>query len=364
MTESIPGRPTSPGTILRELDTRGWTQRDLAEILDRPPQVITEIVRGSKQITPDTALELGAAFGNAPRLWTNLETEYRLHLARQKRPVETLIERRSRLFQRLPIAELIRRRWITGTHDVDELEEQVCDFLGTESVDEEPKFVVANYRRSTDAEDAVLAQRAWVRRIEIVTAKQKVSAKFSAAKMRAAMPSMRGFARTDADIANIPPFLADLGVRFVVVPHLPRTKVDGVAAYGASGPIIALSLRYDRIDWFWFTLMHEVAHLALGHKQSHLDFLDRKEDNLGDAKDESEANALASDSLLESTALQSFTRQHRRMFSKQDIESFAEKQGVHPGIVVGRTALRGSCSLLPLSWLLGEGCRSPWALAR
>jgi HTH-type transcriptional regulator/antitoxin HigA len=54
-----PARVPAPGRILsRELEARGWTQKDLAEIVDRPAQTINEIIRGSKQITPETAIEL------------------------------------------------------------------------------------------------------------------------------------------------------------------------------------------------------------------------------------------------------------------------------------------------------------------
>src|ERR1017187_2591177 len=99
MKEPTPARPTSPGAILkRELDARGWTQKDLAAILGRPPQVITEIIRGSKQITPDTALELGAALGTSADVWTNLETTYRLQVARSRYAGAPAIARRAKVF--------------------------------------------------------------------------------------------------------------------------------------------------------------------------------------------------------------------------------------------------------------------------
>ena len=59
-----------PGRILKqELDARDWTQRDLAAILGRPEQAISEIVNGTKQITPETSLELSQAFGTSPEFW-------------------------------------------------------------------------------------------------------------------------------------------------------------------------------------------------------------------------------------------------------------------------------------------------------
>jgi addiction module HigA family antidote len=69
----VPARVPPPGRILmRELEARGWTQRDLAEIMGRPIQTINEIIQAKKQITPETSLELAEAFGTSAEFWTNL----------------------------------------------------------------------------------------------------------------------------------------------------------------------------------------------------------------------------------------------------------------------------------------------------
>jgi HTH-type transcriptional regulator/antitoxin HigA len=128
-----PARATSPGRVLlRELDARDWSQRDLAAIMGRPYQAINQIVRGVKRITPETARELAQAFGTSPELWMNLEVNYRLQLAKQEER-EGEIARRSRLYSLAPVAELIRRGQIEGSDNVDELEKQVREYLGAYS---------------------------------------------------------------------------------------------------------------------------------------------------------------------------------------------------------------------------------------
>lgn len=78
-----PARVVAPGRVIStELEARGWDQKDLARIMDRPEQTISEIIRAKKQITPETAIELSEAFGTSPELWANLEANYRLHLPR------------------------------------------------------------------------------------------------------------------------------------------------------------------------------------------------------------------------------------------------------------------------------------------
>lgn len=56
-----------------ELKARCWTQKDLDQIMGQPPRTINEIVKGTKQITPETALELAETFGTSAEFWTNLE---------------------------------------------------------------------------------------------------------------------------------------------------------------------------------------------------------------------------------------------------------------------------------------------------
>ena len=70
----IAARVPTPGRLARrEMEARGWTQKDLAHIMDRTEQTISQIVQGRKRVTPETALELASAFGTSADLWLNLE---------------------------------------------------------------------------------------------------------------------------------------------------------------------------------------------------------------------------------------------------------------------------------------------------
>ncbi len=73
-----PYRAIPPGEILKEeLDTRGWTQGDFAEITGKPLQAINAIIIGKKAITPETAILFSEALGTSPEFWLNLEDSYR-----------------------------------------------------------------------------------------------------------------------------------------------------------------------------------------------------------------------------------------------------------------------------------------------
>jgi len=97
-----PAQVFPPDDFIREeLDARGWTQRDLAEILGRPTQAINAIINAKKEITPKTAVALGAAFGTSPEFWLNLESAYRLS---KVGPADPTIEVRARKRSQSPMA--------------------------------------------------------------------------------------------------------------------------------------------------------------------------------------------------------------------------------------------------------------------
>lgn len=326
-----PARVVPPGTVLRrEIEERDWTQKVLAEIIGRPPQAISEIIRGEKQITPETALELSAALGTSPEFWMNLETNYRLHLA-QKQKDRKEIERKSALYGSVPMSELIKRGWLKAADSIEDLEKEVLSFLKMVSLKDRPALAV-NFRHSEAREPEYLAKLAWIRRVEYVAKTQEIGV-FETAKLGQAIPALLDLSVDEGNVARIPDILLKLGIHFVIVPHLPKTYVDGAMVPGAN-PIVALTLRYNRIDNFWFTLSHELAHIIAGHKQVKID--EKGFENDPRDADERQANTLASNWLLSPKLYRRFVRETRPYFSAEAIEGFAASQSRHPSIVLGR----------------------------
>ena len=74
-----------PGEALaEEIEARQLTQKRLVELLGRPPQLVNEIVRGKKAITPDTAVGLERVCGISAKTWMNMQVDYELTLAYQR----------------------------------------------------------------------------------------------------------------------------------------------------------------------------------------------------------------------------------------------------------------------------------------
>jgi HTH-type transcriptional regulator/antitoxin HigA len=326
-----PARVVSPGIILRrEIAARDWNQKDLAAIMGRPQQAISEIIRGTKQITPETALELSEAFGTSPEFWMNLETNYRLHLA-EKQKDRKQIAMKSELYSRVPVSELLRHGWIKAADSTEKLVAEVMSFLQISSLKDRPEFAV-NFRHSDKKEPEYYAKLAWIRRVEYLAAVQRVN-EFSAAKLEQSLPALMNLSVDETGIVRVPGFLLDLGVHFVIVPHLPRTYIDG-AMFPGTNPIVALTLRYNRLDNFWFTLAHELAHILAGHQQVRVDE-QGFENETGDSE-EAAANAMARDWLLPPGPYRRFVDRQRPYFSGESIRTFALSQSRHPSIVLRR----------------------------
>ena len=125
-----------------------------------------------------------------------------------------------------------------------------------------------------------------------------------------------------------------MGVSLVIVPHLKRTYLDGAAFVRPDGStVIALTLRYDRTDNFWFVLLHEIGHLALGHLSEKCPWI---ADNLdlpgGRSSRETEADEFAGKALLP----EDFELHKDRQLSTARLLEYAARRGIHPAIVAGR----------------------------
>lgn len=84
MSKRVPAEVFAPGELIRdEMEARGWSEADLAALLGRPRRDVAELLGGRLAITPETASELGDAFGVDPRFWMDLEATYRLSATRE-----------------------------------------------------------------------------------------------------------------------------------------------------------------------------------------------------------------------------------------------------------------------------------------
>jgi HTH-type transcriptional regulator/antitoxin HigA len=163
-------------------------------------------------------------------------------------------------------------------------------------------------------------------------------ARFDRDKFVRGLSDLHQFVASEHDIRQVPKLLAQLGVRLVIIEHLKGTRIDGAALWlDERSPVIALSLRYDRIDSFWFTLAHECMHVV--HRDCSLDsdlVGEKREPTAEKDEIEKRADLEAAAFLVPTDEMEGFLLRMQERFSKSDINRFANRIQVHPGIIAGQ----------------------------
>ena len=340
MSEAFDGQP--PGEVLRAmLSERGWTQADLAHVLGRPKAAVNEIVNGRRAITPETAVGLSKALGTEPAFWMDLEIKQKLEAALAL-PFEH-VERRAHLRKRFPLTEMVKRSWLADTRDSSEMEERLREFLGVKSMDDDNMAVLAHAaRKSGSYSEVTPAQMVWLARARKM-APGVHAERFTDTRFASALDELGACLAEPEELSRIPKILADGGVRFLVVQHLGGTKIDGACFWlNKYSPVVVLSLRYDRIDSFWHSFLHELGHVRERDGSIDAD-LRNTESNDGHTRpaQEDAADFFASSFAIPPDELDDFITRVGPLYHKAKIRGFARRIGVHPGIVVGQLQHRG-----------------------
>lgn len=323
--------------ILREIIARGWTQRDLAYVLGIADSAVNRLISGKVGITADTARALADAFDLEAEFFMNLQAAYDVARARTPDPG---VAKKGRLQTIFPIREMIKREWLPEG-DVASMEGHLLSFFKARSLDTVRDDALAFAAKKTDyKKPPPFAQIAWVFRVRQIAETTSVPP-YSAKALKAAVPGMRRLLRTPEAAAEVPKILASCGVRLVLVEGLPGGKIDGVCFWlDKNKPVIGLSLRYDRIDNFWFVLLHEINHVICEDGMDEPIFDDLDGDNAGTGPElppaERQANETASNYLVPTRQMDAYIAAKRPYFSERDLIELARKHGVHPGIVAGQ----------------------------
>ncbi|AGM37073.1 ImmA/IrrE family metallo-endopeptidase [Idiomarina loihiensis] len=149
---------------------------------------------------------------------------------------------------------------------------------------------------------------------------------------------LKVLSRDPENYSNVIDVLESVGIILIVEKALPKSKTDGVTGKTIDGrPYIGLSLRYPRIDHFWFTLFHELGHVSQHLENISEPILDSKDmefDN--DSKLESEADIFAQNNLIPRSIWRKAQNISTFKPSIKNLHLIADKAGVHPAIVAGR----------------------------
>lgn len=333
----------TPGQLIDALITeRNWSQRTLAIIAGIEETGLNKIITGKKQVTAEMAILLGEIFELPAEKFLDLQKAFDLAQARIiARPDPNRVTR-AHIFGGLPVSEMIKRRWLDATDvkDIPKVETALAKFFGVNSIDEIEILPHAAKKTKTST-PVTPAQLAWIYRVKEIASEMLV-ARYSSAGVQNAIKLLSSLLSSPELSRKVPRILAECGIRYVVVETLSAAKIDGVCFWlNDFAPIIGMSIRYDRIDNFWFVLRHELEHV-LHHDGRSAIMLDtelegeRAGTGAGILEEERIANEAATEFCVSKAKMDSFVARKSPFFHERDILGLANTLHIHPGLIAGQ----------------------------
>ena len=259
-------------------------------------------------------------------------------------------------WSKFPVKEMYMRGWFEGysgsldaaIRDVDSL---ARDYVTSILL----KPAVAMHRRRVRSGSPVddLSLLAWECRVISLAKRAQLKGKYSPEALTSEwMVALTRISNQTNGPARARATLQEAGIALVVEPHLANTHLDGAAILYGDLPVIGLTLRYDRLDNFWFVLFHEVfhilKHLQKGKTEGVFDDLDFS----GTDQCEAEADALAGEVLIPTAAWNNSLARYMR--STESVKALATQLRISPAIVAGRVRHEARNYII-LSDLVGQG---------
>ncbi len=350
--------PVPPGEYLEEvIEDLGMTKDELAKRMNRPAPKLSAIFKGDKAITPDTALQLEKVVGVPAHVWTGLEAEYRLALARSHQDEEQKrLKEESHLVKRFRYADLVKLGVVAKKTQPTEKVMEIQRFFGVASL--RTVLTLRRYQaafRAGRPDRSPEAVAAWLR-IGELQAQRLRCAPFQKKRLKDSLETVRAMTLLSPEDfqEELHQLLADSGVALVLCPHLPGTYAHGATFWlGRDKAVVMMTLRYKWADVFWFNLFHELGHILFHNRQAVI----LEGDNADPAQKalEEEADQFAADTLIPPKPYGAFVKTRR--FFAEDIERFARQVGIPTGIVVGRLQKKGH---IKASWHNSLRMRFEW----
>ena len=313
------------------MEQRDLRQVDLVPYIGSRPKV-SEILSGKRQLSLSMMRKLNEGLG--------IPAEVLLRKPKAEIPVETDIQ-----WGKFPLAELSKRDWFpTFKGTVHRLKEYAEDLMRPkiDRLLEQcaspilPSGSLNRFRGKREINIHSLV--AWQARVVEEAILRPLKADYSEDSIQQLLENIARLTVFDEGPLLARELLNKNGIHLIIERHFNGTFLDGGIMVLTNGtPVIGLTLRYDRLDNFWFSLMHELAHLANhfnGDKTPYFDDFDHR-DNIESF--EVEADRLASEFLIPKDKWSKrLSKRYGNSGSFEEISQHAKELNVHEAVLVGR----------------------------
>lgn len=320
--------PTPVEAIKFRMDQAGLSARDLIPLIGSRSKV-SEILSGKRPLTLQMIRALHEQLG--------IPAEVLLY-----QPGATLPEVPEDMeWSKFPLKEMVKLGWIEKTPNVvEQAEEVVRDLIdragGMNSLP--PTLYRKNDSSRCNAKTNPYALQAWCYQLLAEARKKKLLEVYQPGAITAEVArQLVGLSLFPTGPKLAQDFLSRYGIHLIYLPHLPRTHLDGAALLLPDGtPVIGVTLRYDRLDNFWFCLCHELAHIVLhlqpGSEGGFIDDLNLK-------RNEEDIREVEADEWAQKTLIPTKDWEENGILmnpTSSNVTFFSHQLGIHPAIIAGR----------------------------
>lgn len=326
--EAFPIEQPDPLEAIKfRMDQQGLTNKDLVPYIGSAPKV-SEILNRKRSLSLNMIRNLSQGLG--------ISADILIRSSEQKHANEAEID-----WNAFPLAEMRKRGYFEDfSGSLTELKEYAAEKLTTflssvkSGLELQPALLrsSANLNRN-DKEADPYSLWAWQVRVLQKANEERLPTNYKTGTVNQKWMQKLAQLSWSAKGANLAiEYLNRSGIHLIIEPHLPKTYLDGAVCLTPNGnPVVALTLRYDRLDSFWFSLMHELAHIALHLDHSEIWYLDDF-DALGGSEIEQEADALAQEVLIPSSVWKPQT-----LVDADSVRKLSQKLEISPCIIAGRS---------------------------
>lgn len=324
------GFPSPLGAIRFRMEQSGLSPRDLVSFMGSRAKV-SEVLSGKRPLTMQMARALHANFG-VPADVLLQQPGGELHSALEGTD-----------WRRFPLAEMAKRGWIEKRRNFASHAEEIMRDLIRRAGGEYvlPAFFRKNDQARVSAKTDPYSLKAWCWEVLARANAHRLLVGFKPDTVDLSFlrkVAMLSWSQDGPRLAQ--EFLANHGIHLVCLEHLPRTHLDGAALQLAdSTPVIGLTLRYDRLDNFWFCLLHELAHIgrhmSATSNEAFVDDLSlRAVQGARRVPRETEADEWAEHGLIPEDIWN--TSKVKDNPTPLAVMELAQRLGIHPAIIAGR----------------------------
>lgn len=319
-----------PGNVIRDYyEALDMTQDEFAKRLGITGKALSLILDEVANITPDIALKLYNLTGVSIEFWLNLQSSYDAYKVKLKNQEQ--YNKELEIYKYIDKAFLKKLSIIKDGEKKDEcikktrMAIQVSNLTNLERTD----FYTLNKTTASKEfkKENIICRNVWIS-FALKEAKKIKTSQFDEKKLINYIPEFRKMTKLEYKefkpmLENI---LSECGVKFIVLPKLKGSNISGAVKWINDSCMLALNDMGSYNDKFWFNFFHELSHV--------LQKIKRRMIVSDDSNLEAFTNEFAENIIIDRLDYISFIE--KKNFSKDEIITFSNKIGIHPGLVVGR----------------------------